>query len=462
MKHLRQIRKTFVRQLGRNDCGVACICMVLKFVGNETGASLLRAATISEQAHSMLDLRDLAGKAGISSRCVKMELDFLRTNLTPCILHLNHAGDGNHYQVCYGAVLRRNCTLYLMGDPAIGMHYISENLLDVSWVSRAALYFDDLPQTPARQARSTWHLLLLGDLIPKGLLFSIPLLHIGMATFGIAWSWALQRGINDSIAGKKDHLIAGIITLLLLVMLAKNLFSYIRQQLMIRLNSTVNKHLMLNLIRRIIENGALTGSSDQSYFKTKVSSMMKMQQALSAFLVSVLSEGSLVVLVMAALFYQSVIVGWINSVYLTAIILYMVRTFPDTLSNHNYLNELSGSAEKMILMDMLSSEKVRSPEETESVFLYHAANHSKYLDYAKRVSSGMSKDNLVQECLGTLNLICIFIDGIVKLRDESLDYSTFMVTVILSYFVTVLMPKICSFTATSEYFSRSQITLFDY
>jgi ABC-type bacteriocin/lantibiotic exporter with double-glycine peptidase domain len=57
MKHLRQIRKTFVRQLGRNDCGVACICMVLKFVGNETGASLLRAATISEQAHSMLDLR---------------------------------------------------------------------------------------------------------------------------------------------------------------------------------------------------------------------------------------------------------------------------------------------------------------------------------------------------------------------------------------------------------------------
>lgn len=446
MKHLRQIRKTYVRQLGSNDCGVACICMILKYNGNLAEALTLRDPLIAfDQDCSLLDLRQMASGAGIASRCVKMELEFLAGNTKPCILHLAVANGGSHYQVCYGAENGRKGRSYLMGDPARGIHYIAEDTLDQIWVSRAALFFDDLPSKPAKQAASTWHLLLSGKLIPRGLLMTIPLLHIFTAILGIAWSWALQRGINSSIADKQVRLIVGMITLLLIVTLAKNVFSFIRQQLMVRLNSTVNKHLMMNLIRDALKKQTRQGTNDgHRYLQNSVSRMMKMQQGVSAFLTTVLSEGAIVVSVMAVLGYESKAVFIINLLYLITLSIYTYQTFPELLFDHAHLNELSGSTEKMILQDMLVPPLNRDPDEQERSFSSHAENHCRYLEFAESVSFRISKNSLVQECLGTFNVIAVFIYGILKLRDWSLDYSGFMIIVILSYFVTAIMPKIYS------------------
>jgi ABC-type bacteriocin/lantibiotic exporter with double-glycine peptidase domain len=446
MKHIRQIRKTYARQLGLNDCGVACLCMILKFNGNLKEADLLRNSLTSyDQNLSLLELRNMALTADVPARCVRMEIAFLAENTKPCILHLNDNTDGSHFQVCYGSEYGRAGRRYLMGDPARGIHYISEEALGQIWVSRAALYFDSLVSKPAKQANSSWHLLLTAQLIPKGLLMSIPLLHVFTAILGIAWSWALQRGINSSIAGKEGHLIAGMIVLLLIVTIAKNLFSYVRQQLMVRLNSTINKHLMYNLIQDVLIRKRKGGTDDgHNYLKNSVSNMMKMQQAVSAFLATILSEGALVVLVIAALCYQSPIAGLINVGYLLIIAFCAFQTFPRLLFDHAHLNELSGLTEKMILQDIQIPAEIKTSGEQERAFEFHAENHYRYLVFAESVSSRISKNSLVQECLGTLNVISVFIYGIMRLRDESLDYSAFMIVVILSYIVTAMMPKVCS------------------
>jgi ATP-binding cassette, subfamily C, bacteriocin exporter len=54
----------------------------------------------------------------------------------------------------------------------------------------------------------------------------------------------------------------------------------------------------------------------------------------------------------------------------------------------------------------------------------------------------ISKMNLLNECIGTLKVIVVFILGLIKLEEQSMEYSSFMVIVILSYFITALMPKI--------------------
>lgn len=446
MKHLRQIRKTYVRQLGRNDCGIACICMILKFSGKLNEAEALRNPVMfPDQDLSLLQLRNIAGIAGINARCVTMDLEYLFSNTRPCILHLNNGPDGSHYQVCYGATNGRHGRQYVMGDPACGIHAISEADLDAIWISRAALYFDDLPSKPAKQAVSNWHMLLSGSLIPKPLLLSIPLLYIFTAILGIAWSWALQRGINSSVAGEESHLIKGMAILLLLVTLAKNVFTYIRQQLMLRLNSTINKHLMMKLIRGVLTRQNKTGANtDQSYLKRGVQNVMKMQQAVSAFLATVLSDGSLVVLVMAALTYQSFAACCINVLYLVMIFVYTISTIPDLHFDHAHLHELSGAAEQLILQDMVNSNTSRPAGDTEQAFGFHSENHTRYLSFAEKVTSGISRNGLVQECLGTLNVVCVFVCGIYSVRKEILDYSSFMIVVILSYFVTALIPKICN------------------
>jgi ABC-type bacteriocin/lantibiotic exporter with double-glycine peptidase domain len=443
MKHVRQIRKTFVRQLGRNDCGLACIRMVLKYAGYESKAASLTSVVTSRNL-SLLDLRGLSGSSGLKARCVQMDLEFLSRNPTPCILHLNNGDVGDHFQVCYGMDHKHDKKRYLMGDPARGIYYLTEELLQKSWVSHAALYFEDLPDHPVKQAGSSWHLLLSRQLIPTGLLLSIPLLSIFTAILGVAWSWALQRGMYSSLAEKENHLIEGMIALLFMVTLAKNLFSFIRQQLMIRLNTAVNRHLMNGFIARLFKLKQRFGQSDdQSYFKNGVTSMMKMQQAVSAFLVTILSEGSIIVLVLAALFYQSFIFGFINACYLFIVLFYSFRTFPDLLFDHAHLNELSGSSERSILQEM-AIQHHRSENDLQPAVEFHIENHALYLKYAGKVSSEMSKNSLIMDCLGTCCVICVFIYGILRLRDASLSYSAFMILVILSYFITALMPKICS------------------
>lgn len=444
MKHLREIRKTFVRQLGSNDCGIACLCMILKYAGKETEAISLRVSPPNGHL-SLLDLRHVAQTNGLSARCVRMDMEFLNNIKAPCVLHLQGDECGDHFQVYYGMETKSSEKRYLVGDPARGIHYISEEALDKAWKSRAALYLEDLSAKPVNRASSTWHLLLSGALIPTGLLISVPLLSIFIAILGVAWSWALQRGINNSIAETQSHLIEAMIALLFLVTLAKNLFTYVRQQLMIRLNSTVNRHLMLTLISKSLAANEDSGTPhDQMYFKNGVTNTMKMQQAVSAFLSSILSEGSILILVMAALCYQSVIIGLINTVYLVIVTLYILHQFPGMLFDNAHLNELSGSTEKLILRDMPHSAYFQSSGQSGRTFGFHAENHLTYLEFARKVSSRISRNSLVQECLGTLNVICVFVFGVLKLRDWSMSYSAFMVMVILSYFVTALLPKVCS------------------
>jgi ABC-type bacteriocin/lantibiotic exporter with double-glycine peptidase domain len=444
MKHLRRIQKTFVRQLGSHDCGTACVCMILKYSGQETEAASLR-ATNTYRDLSLLDLRTIGDQFGLQCKCVQMDVSFLSTNLKPCILHLSDEKSGNHFQVCYGKDDRPGAARYLMGDPARGIYFLPEEQLKVIWLSRAALYFEHVPISPQKQNSSSWHLLLSGRLIPTGLLFSIPLLSIFTAILGAAWSWTLQRGMYSSIAEKEDHLIEGMVTLLFVVTFAKNLFAYVRQQLMIRLNSLVNKHLTHNFMRYIIWQNHFPGNSnDPTYFKNGMSGMIKMQQAVSAFLATILSEGSILLIVLAALFYQSLMIGLINTLYLLITALYSYLTFPTLLFDHAHLNELSGSTERFILQDLTGIYADRPEIDLNAAFNFHAGNHSRYLEYAEKVSFGMSRNNLVLEIMGTCIVISVFIYGIVKMRDMDLSYSAFMILVILSYFITTLMPKICS------------------
>ena len=88
MKRLNHIRRHFVRQLTDNDCGIAALAMILNYTGSNAATALRANVTLPEGGFSLLGLRYLANSYGLSARCVQMEIDFLRKNHSPCILHM--------------------------------------------------------------------------------------------------------------------------------------------------------------------------------------------------------------------------------------------------------------------------------------------------------------------------------------------------------------------------------------
>jgi len=447
MNKLIHIRTTFVRQQNQNDCGIACLSMILNYAGRKTDVPRARNNILIPDSNglSLLELRDIARKLNLNSRCVEMEADFLRKIPTPCILHMVNANGNNHFQVCYGARKKRNGYEYLMADPARQVYYLGEDELMREWISKAALYFEDLPASLNYKFKSPWYSLFSIVAFPKGLWITIPLLNICTVIFGIAISWVLQRGINYSLADKKESLIIAVIFLLLIISLFKGLFAYIRQRILIALNTAVNEQLVSRFINKIVY-GSKSGNNATNHksIKSNMGEIQKIQNAVLISIATLASDGSLILLVLAAIIYTLPSAGYPNITYIFIVCLLSIKSIPGLSFDYAHLNELSGASENLLTKELELQDGQSNMEFGEKRLLLHHKNHDHYLRFARFIAIRISKMNLLYECIGAVSVISVFALGLVKLQQQQMEYSSFMVIVILSYFITALLPKICN------------------
>src|SRR5690606_32752409 len=132
------IKKTFVRQQGQSDCGVACLASVIKYHGgNITLEKLRELSGTTQQGTTLLGLYQAARQLGFDAQGLVAEsVDNLRELTSPAILHVVIGNQQQHYFVYYGFDLNGQI---IIGDPAreIG-HYPVEELENV-WQGKALL-----------------------------------------------------------------------------------------------------------------------------------------------------------------------------------------------------------------------------------------------------------------------------------------------------------------------------------
>jgi ABC-type bacteriocin/lantibiotic exporter with double-glycine peptidase domain len=445
MKKITAVQRYFIRQAGPNDCGLACLGMILNYAGRCRDADRLFSETpVTGKGLSLLDLRKLAAGQGIDSLCVRMDLETLRANTKPCILHFLTANNATHFSVCFGSVVRKGRVEYLIGDPATGIHYLPEDDLVILWPTNAALYFDHLVEhQPALRDHPLFSLLQIRS-FRKTLLIVIPFLNICSTLTGIALSWLLQRGINDSLADKRTSLVIAVVLLLFVITIFKGVISHVKQHVLIALNSAVSNQLTTDFLSRI---STRPGRSDgaEKYIRTGLDDIRKIQHSVSAFVAVLFSEGALVTFIMAGIWYFDPEAALSDTVYVLAMGLLAYRAGPAMTLRSARLQELSGAVENALVDELKGSRAVREG------FDLHLANHRKYLAYARSLAVRISRQILLSECLGTVNVIFIFMICLLQMQQQHLSYENLMVIVILSYFITALMPKIGNaFTVIDE------------
>jgi ABC-type bacteriocin/lantibiotic exporter with double-glycine peptidase domain len=440
MLNIYVIKKTFVRQLSQDGCGPACLAMVLRYVGRPAEAEAVNRIKIQPGGLSLRNLQLLGTLKSLPCNCVELEMEFLKGLNKPVILHTVNDLGQTHFQVCYGYYKFVDGNKFLVADPAIQVRYISETDLKSIWRSRAALYFDDLEFAVTPDKRCSFSRLISLKLFPLGIILVIPFLSFFIASFGIALTWLLQKGLlNSSIfSGQTIYL---LLALLFLISLFKNLFSFLRQYILIKINMSTNRTLINQLTDKFIAllKSNCTIAADE--VDLGFVDVQKIQNGLSAFISVIISDGSLVVILLASSTYVLPVSGLSNLLYVLVVMFWGIITLPDFIYQSYRIKALS-AASQTVMFDHIQQHSIEpGPVNAFGEFQTFYADN---LKLSRAFAVKLSKRYFILECLGTINLIFTITYCAILFDHQHLDYQSLILIVIESYLVSALVQKIWS------------------
>ena len=239
----KHIRNTHTLQLDRSDCGVACLLSIIKFYkGNYSLEKLRELSGTTAQGTTMLGLYEVANSLGFDAEGFNISTDILKESGEPCILQIKTKNNSDHYVICYQYHKENG---FIIGDPALGVKYISEKHLDQLWQSKNCLFLSPnskfATQKETEKIKIKYFINLLKDDF-KLLIISI-IIGIFVATLGMTLSIFSQKLIDDILPSNNiKKLISGII-LLFILLSARVGLSILMQRFLIQQSKDFNNRI---------------------------------------------------------------------------------------------------------------------------------------------------------------------------------------------------------------------------
>jgi ABC-type bacteriocin/lantibiotic exporter with double-glycine peptidase domain len=440
MFKINKIKRIFNNQTSADSCGPACIAMLLNYTGRPADAVRINKLDVSTGGLTLLQLRDLANSVDLRCRCVEMDIDFLKRQKTPVILHTRTDSGQSHFQVCFGFVKGCKSGSFLLADPAIQVHYLNEKRLDEAWQSKAAIFFEDI-NCKLKNQHPYLDLLRL-KAYPTGLLFIIPMLSIGIGSFSIAFTWLLQKGLTNP-AVFNGHLIYKVLCLLFIISIFRSLFSYLRQFIVVQINMSTNEMLMNRLILKM-SRFQFHETALREEIRTGMINLQKIQNAISTFISVFLSDGCLVVILVASSIYILPLTGLTNLIYLSIVALTEISTLPGIIYKAGKAKTLSKHSEDALICHFLDG--VQTPADSNYKSFYN-----RNLLFAKDLAISLSKKYLFLECMGTANLLLVMTLSVLRFEAQQIPFESMVLVMVEAYLIITLVQRInASFQQIAE------------
>ncbi len=259
--------KTFLRQQGQSDCGVACLLSIIRYYGGNCSLETLRNESgTDKQGTSLLGLVQSAEKQGFNAEAFEADsIEVLKEITTPAILQVLIDNKLQHYIVFYGvrfSNLSRKATsnletrtlVYVIGDPAKGMTELSESELAQIWQSKKLLLLEPnekfIKATEENKQKRRWLFSLIYE--DANILIVSIVLGVILAVLGLATAIFSQHLI-DKILPAQDiqKLIIGLI-LLTLVLLARSGLNFLRGFMLVSQSRDFNVRLLNDFVANLL------------------------------------------------------------------------------------------------------------------------------------------------------------------------------------------------------------------
>ncbi|MGC4037246.1 MAG: peptidase domain-containing ABC transporter [Chitinophagaceae bacterium] len=238
-----------ILQQDQSDCGVACLLSLIQYYGGANNLeNLRRLSGTSITGTTLLGLYQAAKECGFDAEGCEADMQSLIEHGEPCILHVLVESNLQHYIVCYGLSARSKAgsEIFLIGDPASGIKELSKDELNRIWQSKRCLTLSPNENfrrsEDIRKQKRRWIKTLIKEDMP---ILSIAIvLGVGICVLGLVMAIFSQRLI-DEILPKKQYLKLNLgIALVLLLLLAKEGLSALRQYFLLRQSKDFNSRVL--------------------------------------------------------------------------------------------------------------------------------------------------------------------------------------------------------------------------
>lgn len=343
---LRQWMKRPVKifyQSEANECGLACLAMILDHHGHRLSLEQLRAFAGSyPQGMSVSDISDVAERKGLVARPLRAEPDELDQLVLPAVLHWNM----DHFVVLEKVKARKVVIL----DP-------SQGRVEISWAALGrhftgvAIELLKGPDLKKAQARSSLRLRsLIGPI--SGLrpaLVNLGLLSVALELMALASPQGFQIVIDRVLADGDRALLPVVIVGLSLLALLQLLLGWLRSWAIVWLSSQINIGWSSGVFARLLRLPTqYFQSRSLGDITSRFTSLNTIQQAISTQLVAGILDGVMALATGAMLFVYSPLLGAFTS--LTALAYVGVRAIYVKRLQHATVSSLTEDARRQSML----------------------------------------------------------------------------------------------------------------
>ncbi|MCX8492305.1 MAG: ABC transporter transmembrane domain-containing protein, partial [Cyclobacteriaceae bacterium] len=352
----KKIKKTFVRQLGQSDCGVACLVSIINFHGGSTTLDYARQLSgTTKFGTNLLGLKEASQFLGLEATgLVANSIDNLKELFHPAILPIVLENKFQHYIVFYGY----DAESLVIGDPQSGIKIWSKTELEKVWQTKALL---KLSPTEFLQKNETgnklkWVWSTIKD--DANILSASIFLGVVIAIFSIATAVFTQQLIDKILPSRNlTKLILGII-LFSLVLLIKVGLSYIRGQFLLTQSREFNKRIIKQFYSALLFlPKSFFDSKKTGELVSRMNDTGRIQMVISNLVANVIIEFLVIVISTITIFVYSVQMGLIVLAFIPISILILFFFTKSVMKNQtevmgllasnesNYIDTITGIAE---------------------------------------------------------------------------------------------------------------------
>lgn len=245
MKKNKLIQKTFSLQKDLTDCGAGCLQSLINYYGGSISMEILREKSgTSKTGTTLLGLQQCATAVGFDAEGCEADIQALIQHRAPVILHITADQKFEHYVICYSHHFSEDHQ-FLIGDPARGLVYWTEDYLNEVWISKACLTLKPNEHFQKKTDTDTEKKKWLKNLIKEDqeAIYTIILLGLLFTLSGMSMSIFSQKLIDDILPQKKIPLLVVSILFLGFLLFAKAVIQALREWHIIRQAKAFNERI---------------------------------------------------------------------------------------------------------------------------------------------------------------------------------------------------------------------------
>lgn len=316
MKCKKSKKYNIIPQIDRSDCGVACLLTLIEYYNGSVNREELRqksGTTIS--GTTLLGLYQAAKNFGFDANGCESSIESLINHPSPVILHIITIDKLQHYVIFYGQITIDGDIKLIIGDPAKGIIYLTKTELENIWKSRTCLTLVPNSNFVTLKEKSRNKRVWIKNYItPDASTLSIAVfLGLIIACLGLVMAIFSQRLIDQIIPHHDFSKLYIGITLVFILLFAKEGINYLRQLLLLRQSKSFNTRISISFFNHLL-------MLSKSFFDTRkigeltarLNDTSRIQKVISQIVNNIVIDGLIAIVIFIFLFLYSPLIGTLS------------------------------------------------------------------------------------------------------------------------------------------------------